>query len=252
MTVTAAPVRPVAAALGARRTLAVSIHDVEPATFKRSREIREWLGERGVTRCTLLVIPAADLHAFDDRSPELAEWLRDRCAAGDAIAQHGFQHRRTRPARRPRRWLANFQGGVAAEFPGLGPNATTAAVRAGRSILTGAGLPVRGFVAPGFAYTGPLKEELSSGYTWWAGLTRVHSRSGHGMTSHARMLGTSTPFKRALSPTAVRLALPAPLLLRIEVHPEDFDFPGHVGALERMLRRSATRPTVTYDELLAD
>ena len=231
------------------RLRAVTLHDVEPASFERCVEIRDWLAERGVDHATLLVIPAADLHAFDDRSPEQAEWLRTREAAGDSIAQHGFRHRRTRRARFWRRWLAGWQGGVAAEFPGLGPNATSAAVRAGRSILAGAGVQPRGFVAPGFAYTPELRRELAS-YDWWASYMRVHRRGATGLTAPARCLGTSTALKRTLSPIGVRLGLPGGLL-RVEVHPQDFDHPRNVRALERLLRRSAGAPAVTYDQLLA-
>ena len=81
-------------------TIAVSLHDVEPATFERCALIRDWLDDLGVDRVTLLVIPAPDLHPFHDRRPDLAEWLDERSRAGDAVAQHGFQHRRLQ--RRPR------------------------------------------------------------------------------------------------------------------------------------------------------
>src|SRR5258708_34695795 len=50
------------AARGARRRVAVSLHDIEPATFERSALIRDWLNDHGVDRVTLLVIPARDLH----------------------------------------------------------------------------------------------------------------------------------------------------------------------------------------------
>jgi predicted deacetylase len=230
---------------------AVTLHDVEPATYRRCAEVRDWLAERGVERATLLVIPAADLHAFDRRSPELAGWLHDRTAAGDAVAQHGFRHRRTLTARAPRGWFARLQGGAASEFPGLGPGATGAAVRAGRAILAGAGIEPRGFVAPGFAYTAALRRELAAeGFEWWASYLRVHRRDRCALTAPARCLGTSGRLKRALSPLGVRMGLPSSLL-RIEVHPQDFDHPRHVRALERLLHRSRRRAAVTYDELLA-
>ena len=57
------------------KTIAVSLHDIEPATYERCALIRDWLNDHGVDRVTLLVIPARDMHAFDRRSPELASWL---------------------------------------------------------------------------------------------------------------------------------------------------------------------------------
>src|SRR4051812_29051109 len=69
-----------------RDTIAVAIHDVEPATFERCALIRDWLDDHGVDRVTLLVIPAPDLHPFFQRRPELAAWLLDCRDRGDAIA----------------------------------------------------------------------------------------------------------------------------------------------------------------------
>ncbi len=60
---------------GGGGSIAVSLHDVEPATFERCALIRDWLNDLGVDRVTLLVIPAPDLHPFHDRRPDLAEWL---------------------------------------------------------------------------------------------------------------------------------------------------------------------------------
>jgi predicted deacetylase len=230
---------------------AVTLHDVEPATFDRCVDVRQWLAERGIERATLLVIPAARLHAFHYRSPELAAWVRERAAAGDAVAQHGLQHRRTRRAKPPRTWIASWQGGAAAEFPGLDRGSTTIALEAGRKILAAAGIEARGFVAPAFADTAALRRECDERYDWWATLTQVHRRDATGLTARALCLGTSTPLKRALSPYAVRFVSQRGDLLRVEVHPEDFDHPRNMRALERLLRRTAERPAVTYDELLA-
>ena len=78
----------------AQRTIAVALHDIEPATFERCALIRDWLYDHGVGKATLLVIPARDLHPLAERSPEMVEWLIERERSGDAIAQHGFQHLR--------------------------------------------------------------------------------------------------------------------------------------------------------------
>ncbi len=101
------------------RSLAVAMHDVEPRSFARVRDIRGWLLDRGVGRVTLLVIPAADLHPIGARAPALAAWLRGRVACGDTVAQHGLAHQAARHPGWPRRMFAGWQGGSAAEFPGL-------------------------------------------------------------------------------------------------------------------------------------
>jgi predicted deacetylase len=231
-----------------RAALAVAIHDVEPATFTRCALIRDWLDDLGVRRVTLLVIPAPQLHPFPARSPELANWLLDRVDAGDAVAQHGLQHRRTRrpaPLTRP---LRGWQGGTAAEFSGLDRDATAASVDAGRDVLLGAGLRPRGFVAPGYAYTSALRAHVEQRFDWWAtllalrGLTRAHSP--------ALCLGTTGRLRRAASPALVSAGVAfSGSLLRLDIHPADFDHPRHVLAVERVLRRVRDRAAVTYDDL---
>ena len=232
--------------------LAVALHDVEPRTLQRSRAIRDWLLARGVAHVTLLVIPAADMHAIIPCAPELAAWLRSRAVCGDAIAQHGLAHRASATAPWPRSLLARWQGGPAAEFPGLGPREAAWRVDAGRRLLAEVELRPRGFVAPGYAYTRALRRVLADSFEWFADLRCVRSRTGRALPARALCLGSSTPLKRALSPALVRAAaLGAGAVMRLDVHPADFDLPRHVAALEALLERAAARAVVTYDQLLA-
>jgi predicted deacetylase len=235
-------------------TLAVSLHDVEPATFERCALIRDWLRDQGVDRATLLVIPAPDLHPFHDRRPDMALWLEECARDGDAIAQHGFQHRQSRRAHGPRQALARLRaGGAAAEFVGLDDAETRRAVLAGRRLLKLAGVPPRGFVAPGFAYTPALRATLATTFDWWAGLGRLHRADRAAATvAPALTLGTSTRVRRWTSPAVVGTgALLSGELLRLELHPADLDHPRCVAAVERVLRRARDRSAVTYDELAA-
>jgi predicted deacetylase len=217
--------------MAAERRIAVAIHDVEPATFERCALIRDWLDDHGIDRATLLVIPAPDLHPFFQRRPDLAAWLLDCRDRGDAIAQHGFQHERMRPRALLRR------GGPAAEFTGLDPEATRASIDAGRRMLTLAGFAPRGFVAPGYAYTPALRRELASEFDWWATVLRLVGRE---RTSLAPVLSLRG---------AARSPLPRGRLLRLDLHPADFDRPRHVLALESVLRGASRRTAVTYDDL---
>jgi predicted deacetylase len=231
-------------------SIAVAVHDVEPATFERCALIRDWLDDHGVERVTLLVIPAPDLHPFNERRPDMVEWLAECQSRGDAIAQHGFQHRASAAA--PRR------SNPAAEFLGLDADETRRAVEAGRRVLRLAGVRPRGFVAPAYAYTDALHETLAASFEWWASLVRVHhaarSTSARTTLSPALTLGTSNAVKRLASPWLVRAgALAAGDLLRLDLHPADLDHPRHIGAVEGVLKRAhrRVRQAVTYDDLLA-
>lgn len=245
------PAAPVARASADSR-LAVAIHDVEPATYERCALMRDWLEDHGVDRVTLLVIPAPDLHPFADRRPELASWLRERTARGDAVAQHGLQHRQARKGAPLRQAFARWQARDAAEFVGLDAQETRRAVESGRRLLKLAGVEPRGFVAPGYAYTPSLREALADRFDWWADLLRLH-RGGRAATlSPALTLGTTTPLKRALSPLLIRtMSATGGSLLRLDLHPADLDHSRHMLALDAVLQRAGRRTAVTYDDLVA-
>jgi uncharacterized protein len=234
-----------------RRVVLVALHDVEPRALSRCREIRSWLAERGADQVTLLVIPAPHERPFAADSPELVAWLIGRVAGGDAIAQHGLTHRRHRRTHGPRGALAHLQGGTAAEFPGLDADATSASVRLGRVLLREAGLPPRGFVAPGYAYTRPLRRTVRDSFEWSADLWGVQV-GGRRVHAPALCLGASSALKRGVSPAVVRAAGRSPgRLMRIDVHPADFDHDRNVAALDALLRRADGRRTITYDDLAA-
>lgn len=258
---------------GLHRTLAVALHDIEPATFERCALIRDWLDDHGVSQVTLLVIPARDLHPLAERSPEMVQWLIERERGGDAIAQHGFQHLRPRRAS-AWRGRTDGMGGLArafgadreTEFVGLDPLETRRAVDAGRRVLKLAGLEPRGFVAPGYAYTAALRETLRERFDWWTALLGLHRAHPAAMrladteqAENARRdllgppiaLSSAGRMRKALSPALLRAgALLSGSTLRLDLHPSDLEDPRHMLALEWVLKRTAAnRTAVTYEEL---
>lgn len=243
------------------RTIAVAVHDIEPATFERCALIREWLDDHGISRVTLLVIPARDLHPLGERSPAMVDWLAERQRAGDSIAQHGFQHLQFRRATWPRQALRGLQAGEQPEFLGLDEQETSRAVEAGRRVLKLAGIEPHGFVAPAYAYTPALRSTLGTRFRWWAGLLGLHRAQGVSENSAAgahellappiALASAGGPLRRALTPTLLRAgALLSGPTLRLDLHPCDLQRPNHMLALEWVLQHAAhKRYAVTYDEL---
>ena len=234
-----------------RGALAVALHDVEPRSFARARELRDWLSRRGIARVTLLVIPAPNLRPIGAGTP-LVAWLRARVACGDAVAQHGLTHRLSATPPWPRKALVHWQANAAAEFPGLRCADAAARVQIGRRLLEEVQLHPGGFVAPGYAYTRGLRAVLSESFDWFADVRAVHCRAHGKMYAPALCLGTSTHVKRALSPPIVRAAgrIAGPVV-RVDVHPTDFELKGHVRTLEALLERGSGRDVATYDDLFA-
>jgi hypothetical protein len=215
----------------------VSLHDVEPRTFERVREIRAWLAAHGIDRVTLAVIPAADLHSVGIRSPMLASWLRARTARGDAVAQHGLQHR-----------------GVRAEFAHLGADEARGRVEAGLTMLRDVELDPYGFIAPAYGYTPALRVILRDRFSWFGERARVSGPAPVGerpreVRAPALGLGGGTARSRVLSPLLRGRASVSGALMRLDVHPADFDRPVHVRILEQILARAADRRVVTYDDV---
>ncbi len=224
-------------------TLAVALHDVEPATFERCAAVRAWLEDRGVDRVTLLAIPARDLHPLGERSPELAAWLAERRRHGDALAQHGFQHEPLGSARWTRRLLSPARSGRAAEFARLDREEARRAEEAGWRLLKLAGIEPDGFVAPAYAYTAALRRVLSPRFGWWADAWGLHGGGEQPWRLRAPAFGASTADAGALLAGAI---------LRLDLSPTCLERHHHRRALERALARAAERrPAVTYDELAA-
>jgi predicted deacetylase len=235
----------------------VALHDVEPATFERCALIRDWLDDHGVDRVTLLVIPARDLHPVGERSPEMTSWLAERRRAGDSIAQHGFQHERTRRCGALPGSLLTTPARRTGEFVGLDKAETQRAVNAGWRLLKLAGIEPDGFVAPAYVYTPELRGVLPSRFRWWAGLLGVHSRAQPAGEPRARLLspvwsmGGEGALQRALSPALIRAGgMFGGRTLRVDLHPADLQHPRQMLALDHVLDRAGRRrKAITYDEL---
>lgn len=176
--------------------LAVAVHDIDPCTFQRVKQIRIWLQEHGVERVTLLVIPASHQRPIGIHAP-LALWLRGRVAAGDTVAQHGFSHRIAGSSGWARRVRPDWHGGAAAEFPGLGGEQAARRVACGRRVLGDIDLDPRGFVAPGYAYTAALRNLLGESFDWFADVHGIRTRRGREIRARALSLGSGRAIDRA-------------------------------------------------------
>lgn len=240
------------------RALVVTIHDVAPATLPSVRALRAALARWGVARVTLLAVPRfhGSVRLADDQGT--ARWLRERSAAGDEVALHGYYHVQAGPpARRWDRLRARLL--TAGEGECLAPReALPELLRRGRAELSALlGAPPAGFVAP--AWLEPR------------GLGALLARHGFRWHETALALEALAPRRRALAPvigyaTRSPLRLAAALawsgalartlrgtrLLRLAVHPADERSPAVLRELERVVRHALVdRRAVTTSAALA-
>ena len=237
----------------------MALHDIEPKTFERCALIRDWLDDHGVDRITLLVIPARDLHPLGERCPEMIGWLNERRRAGDAIAQHGFQHEQLRRGPFARQGLIPARGGRSAEFVGLDDEETRRALNAGWRVLKLAGVEPDGFVAPAYAYTPALRRALPRRFRWWASLLRLHRAHTDDDTDRTRWIapawgtGTDSRVHRLLAPSLIRTGgMLCGGTLRLDLHPSDLEHSRQMLALEWVLQHAShRREAITFEEIVS-
>ena len=189
---------------------------------------------------------------------------RPLARAGRLAARPRRGRRRRRPARLPppphppRRAAARLARAAARaatppSSPGCPPNATSAAVRAGRSVLPTPAIEARGFVAPGFAYTPALRRELDEhASTGGRRDTRVHRRGGTAVDRAGRAAWAARPRSSArCRRSACAPAARARRCCGSRCTPRTSTTRGTCARSSGCCSRSDERRDVTYDELLA-
>jgi uncharacterized protein len=247
------------------RALTVEVHDVSPATRLEVEAIVAALGDVGVERVTLLVVPSY----LDERGrrwdlrddPALVARLRGWQAAGSEIVQHGLTHRAPGP---PPRGLANalmhhwFSRGCA-EFAHLPREEAALRLLEGRRILEDCELRAEGFIAPAWQQSPAAIGVLTQlGYRFTAFLDHLLPFEGDPRPVPCPAITFAAPNllvdrgKRLVMRGVEAMARPAPLL-RVAVHPEDLH---HGRPLPHILRRLRGllrhRRAITYAEWLSE
>ena len=115
-------------------------------------------------------------------------------------------------------------------------------------------------MAPGYAYTGALRQALGRRFRWWADAMHVHLGAVEPAAAAARAelapaISLARAGRLAHAPPSLLLRAAAVLptaALRIDIHPDDLAHPRRMLALEWVLARSVPgRAAVTYEDLAA-
>lgn len=239
--------------------IVVSVHDVTPRHFERLRRIDRVLEECGLnSRYSMLVVPDFWHRWPLSDFPDFQAWLRERASAGVEMVLHGYHHideiSHTGAATR---WKARVLTAGEGEFLGLDETEALRRLQHGRDLLERlVGRPVEGFVAPAWLYGEASTRALRTlGFAFAEDHWRVWCpRSGvtlarspvvsYASRSRARIAGSLV-----WSRLAGTLLAPA-RVVRLALHPHDFDHERLVGEIDRALRGFlATRQPSSYREL---
>jgi len=241
--------------------LLVALHDVTPAHAARLARAEQLLSALGLTSVAYLFVP--DYHgraaAHDDRE----FWARFRSPRPYAIEWflHGYFHEEQASERgawpSPRQWFARrFLTRGEGEFLALRGLALQERVQAGiHSFARAVGCLPKGFVAPAWLYNEelvPVLQRLGFRFTeshfhifdlhtcdavpapviTWASRTRQHRLSSRTCALLARGLWQRRP------------------LIRVALHPCDFDHPRSVDSVARTIEAlRVTRRVIGYRDL---
>lgn len=229
--------------------LLVSLHDVSPRHAASVRSIVGWLGRLGLPPAQLLVVP--DFHgkwplaSHAGFCQEISDWAR----LGHELVLHGYFHLESPTSgmasgnlrsRFQRRFLTAGEG----EFLSLDAKEAGVRLDRGLDMWAEACLSPRptGFIPPAWLHRPDLDDALwERGFEWTENHQGFRFRDGMRLPSPVITWASRDPLRRIGSriycPSAVRLHKNADLL-RIAIHPHDFDHPSLVRSIERTLRRA--------------
>ncbi|MBI5506219.1 MAG: polysaccharide deacetylase family protein [Deltaproteobacteria bacterium] len=241
------------------KRIVVSLHDVTPRHFERLLRIDRFLENVGLGGCySMLVVPNFWYRWPLREHRDFQAWLRARSDAGVEMVLHGYHHvdETSHPAAATR-WKARVLTAGEGEFLGLGEPEAIRRLVLGRELLESiVGRPVLGFVAPAWLYghaalraLGQLGFRFAEDHwrVWCPRTGATLARSpvvSYASRSSARIAG-SLAWSRV-----ARAALAPARVVRLAVHPHDFDESRLVGEIDRALRRflAVRRPSL-YREL---
>lgn len=228
--------------------LLVSLHDVSPRHSQAVEDILAELRLLGLPPVVLLVVP--DFHGSWPLSdhPAFVGRLREWNAAGHELALHGYFHKELPQdrsgSRGPSAFLRRrFMTAGEGEFLSLSPERQRARIEAGLGIWDSCGLDrPRGFVPPAWLHRPDLPDTLwKSGFSWTENHHGLQFRDRNPLRSPVITWASRDPVRRigslAFAPCALWSWRNEPLL-RVAIHPHDWDHPSLVRSIRTVLRRA--------------
>lgn len=216
------------------------------------------LARAGVSVTSLLVIPDHHHRGRIDLDPEFSTWLAGQVSKGHEAVLHGYHHLRATKAGEgmTTRLITRHYTAGEGEFHDLSFAEASELLSRGKEALNACGVPFRGFIAPAWLLGSAAERAVrEKGFAY---TTRIGSvidlENGSSFASRSMVYSVRAPWRRAVSllwnEALFRFLRKAPLL-RIGLHPPDWDHPPIRAHVLRCLRlAAASRGVTTYGEWL--
>jgi len=223
------------------RWLAVSMHDVAPATWERCQRVLTAVREVADIPVTLLVVPA--YHGQCSAQLAFEAQMTARLRRGDELALHGYFHCDPQAPTGLVDWLRRRVYTVEGEFAALCEREACERIHLGQRWFAANGWPLSGFVAPAWLLSQGawLALRTNRDLLYTTTLTRLHLLQPadslrapcltYSTRSAARTLG-SLLWNSVLA----RSTAPLPLV-RLGLHPDDADDAAVRRSWQRCLAR---------------
>jgi predicted deacetylase len=231
----------------------VSLHDVSPRHAQACREILAFLKERGIPPVALLVVP--DFHGEWplDAHPGFVQEIRTWAGLGHELVLHGYFHREietTAPQGHGlRTWFARkVMTGGEGEFLALNRTAVEARLDQGLALWDRLDLPrPTGFIPPAWLHNEHLDPALAErGIRWTENHAGIRVPGGRAIESPVISWASRDVVRRQGSrivcPTLARMWHKRDLV-RVAIHPHDFDWPQLKASIEGVLDNLARHGT---------
>ena len=212
----------------------------------------------GVTRCSLLLVPNHHHRGHFLEHPEFCAWLRQRVNFGDEVVIHGYFHQRERKPDDGARQkvITRFYTQDEGEFYDINEEQALDLVKNAQTEFHEAGLNPSGFIAPAWLLSEPAERALRRGgieYTTRIGsVTDFRSNTTHPTQSMVYSARNAWRRNASLAWNALLFRrLRKNPLLRIGLHPPDFQYPAIWRQIRNLITRALEdRQPLTYEQWL--
>jgi uncharacterized protein len=240
------------------KSLVVSLHDVSPLTQVWCEEILAQLGQLGIGKTSLLVIPNHHRRAPLAENPGFQSWLARMIEAGHEPVLHGYFHQRKKQNADSlwTKWTTEIYTAGEGEFFDLSTEEASTRAQRGLEDLAFLRRKVVGFIAPAWLLGANAEiaiRKLGFLYTTRLGRVRNFDRSAD-IRSQSLVWSTRAPWRAMTSlwwNRSLAFSLARSPLIRIGIHPSDLQNGAvweQVRCLTADIRRS--RDCLTYAEFV--
>ena len=238
--------------------LVVSLHDVSPVTQESCTRILEQLAELGIRQTSLLVVPNFHGKAPVREHPEFQQWLISKVAAGHEPVLHGYYHRRQpKPGDSPlAKFTTEFYTAGEGEFFDLDRDEALKLLQRGLATFNFLPRVISGFIAPAWLLGTEAREAVRLArfrYTTSVGGVWTF-KDNRRIPSRSLVWSTRSSWRQVVSlgwNSSLAGLLRGPGLLRIGIHPPDYQVRAVWAQITRLIARALeTRTAVSYERFI--